>query len=488
MGARTGAGPGPTLPSWRSHADEARKKFAPVGRGLQVTRPLERVEMDEWTIDLQALMAQTGILDHLTEEEKDKLGLNRKKIRWSVTVAICAATRCIVAMRLSHAPSANSAMQAIEMITQDKGVWGDLFGAISPWNMCGVPELIVTDCGSAFVSFETRAAMQDLGIRAERAPAGLPEMRARIERLFRTISVGLLPLLTGRTFSDVVSKGDSDPEARAALTPEDLSEALVRWIVDVYHNRPHEGLNGETPANCWSRLVDIYGVQPAPDMRRRRLVFGIRTIRTLGKKGLRVFGVYYHSDALAGWMLRNTERDLALRWHREDIGAIEVFLDGEWVEVPAVVGELKEVRAEVWYGAVKLLRASFRREAEFSRPIVLQAIRDIEARNGEAMRRQGLVVQDWSEANLQRMEERLMIGFDMSAADSIDEIGPRAGWGTEYATGGQAACPASESAAADGEIDITARGREAARTGWASISGPHEPDDDEDDAWTNETK
>lgn len=403
----------------RMGLEAARKKFAPVGKGMQVTRPLERVEIDEWTIDLVSFLAQAGILDHLTEEEKEKLGLNKKKIRWFLTVAICAATRCIVAMRLSRTPTRNSAVQTLEMVIQDKGVWADTFGAISPWHMSGVPELVVTDNGSAFISVAMRTAMQDLGIRAERCPTGFPEMRARIERLFGTMSTSLMPLLSGRTFSDVVTKGDAAAGDNAALTPEELSEALVRWVVDVYHNRPHEGLGGETPLSCWNRLAGTYGVQPPPDMRRRRLVFGTQIARTVTKKGIRVFGVQYHSEPLARWFVHTDQHEVDVRWHREDIGVIEVNIEGEWIEVPSVLEEVRGVHAEVWHGAVWALRASYREDAAVSRPIVLQAIRDIEAMNGNAMKRQGLIVQDWSKENLQKMEERLMIGFHVDDSEEL---------------------------------------------------------------------
>lgn len=91
------------------HGEEAaRKKFAPVTTGLQTTRPLERVEIDEWKIDLMSIFAENDVLDDLTEEEKKALGFGKKKFRWWVTVAICTTTRCILAMRLSRAPSAPS--------------------------------------------------------------------------------------------------------------------------------------------------------------------------------------------------------------------------------------------------------------------------------------------------------------------------------------------------------------------------------------------
>lgn len=459
----------------RHGENAARKKFAPVGKGVQVTRPLERVEVDEWTIDLVSFFAQTGVLEHLTEEEKEKFGLNAEKIRWIVTVAICAATRCILAMRLSRTASNRSATQTLEMITRDKGIWADAFGARSPWNMAGVPELVVTDNGSAFISVEMRAAMQDLGIRAERTPTGLPELRSRIERLFRTMSTSLMPLLSGRKFSDVVSKGDADPEKRAALTPDELSEALVWWVVDVYHNRPHEGLGGETPANCWNRLVEVYGVQSPPDMRRRRLIFGTRLKRTLTKKGIRVLGVHYHCEDLAQWMLRSNDRELAVRWYAQDIGAIEVNVDGQWLEVPSVIGELDGVCFEVWHGAVRSLRTSFQKEAAVSRPVLLQAIRDIEAMNKRAMQRHGLIVQDLSPENLQKIEDRLMIGFQVGEdgatqddADNLDDLLTGSPNGQEIA----------------GSADLLSDQMNPN----ASVDQSLQPHGDEADDWTNESK
>lgn len=403
----------------REGAAVARKKFAPVARGLELTRPLERVEIDEWKVDLMSILAKIGLLEHLSEQEKADLGYGKKKLRWMLTVAICATTQCIVGMRLSPSATKHSAIQTLEMVTQDKGVWSDLYGANSAWNMAGVPELVVTDNGSAFISAEMRLAMADLGIRSERTPAGFPEMRARIERLFGTMATGLLPLLSGRTFSDVVAKGDADPEKSAALTQDEFAAVLVRWIVDIYHKSPHEGLDGETPANCWNRLADDYGVRPAPDTRRRRLVFGTRDTRVLSKKGIRFYGVWYHSDVLAEHMLRSSQRKLDVRWHQDDIGAIEVKLDDGWVEVPAVMTGLRGVRADTWYHTVRSLRARYRDQAAVSRSVVLQAIRDIEALNENAMKREGLVAVDWSPESIAKIEDRILMGFDVADTDDV---------------------------------------------------------------------
>lgn len=394
--------------------DEARKRNAPVGKGLELTRPLERVEMDEWKVDLLSLMAQNGLWSVLSDEEKASLGYEEgKKPRWYLTVAICATTRCILGMKLSRTPSARSAMQTIDMVVRDKGVLADAVGALSPWNMSGTPELIVADCGSAFIDFDTRAGATDLGIHIDAGPAGMPELRARIERMFGTMSTKLISRFSGRTFSNTIQKGDYDAEARAALTTDDLSEALVRWVVDVYHRTPHAGLSGETPANCWKRLVDQYGVAPMPCVKLRRKALGTRLKRTVAKTGITVLGIRYHSEALARWFMHSSSREVRVRFYSEDLGAIAVELNGEWIEVPSVFERFQGERAQTWMMAVREIQASVAAQQKVDEDVIFNAMNRIREINGNAMARIGLMVEDYSEERIASLENGMLIGFNV---------------------------------------------------------------------------
>ena len=71
------------------------------------------------------------------------------------------------------------------------------------------------------------------------------------------------------------------PEDFAHLTVDELAALLTLWIVDVYHNTPHDGLGGETPRNAWKRLASLVGVRPLPDRRKIRAIFGERLVREL---------------------------------------------------------------------------------------------------------------------------------------------------------------------------------------------------------------
>lgn len=241
----------------------------------------------------------------------------------------------------------------------------------------------------------------------------MPEFRARIERLFGTMANNFAGRLTGRTFRNTVVKGDYDAGARTALTTEDLSEALIRWVVDIYHRRPHAGLDGETPINCWNRLVNQYGVAPMPSVGLRRKALGTRLKSTVTKKGIKVLGIWYHSEALARWFIHNSSKEVPTRWYSEDIGAIAVKLNDEWIEVPSVFEKFRGERAQTWMLAVREIRASVAAQKTVDQMVIFKAMNRIKEINATAMARQGLVVDDYSKERIESLEDTLLIGFEV---------------------------------------------------------------------------
>jgi putative transposase len=412
---------------------KAKAKFAPLRRGLEVTRPLERVEIDDYDLDLMSFFAISGVLEYFSQEALDALGLTGGKGRWCLSAAICCATKCIVGMCITRNPSSQSALKTIEMTTRDKGVWADAVGALSPWNQYGTIGLLVADNGSAFVAANTKAAMKDLGIAYINPPKGPKELRGTIERVFGTMAQGLLPRLTGRTFSDIVEKGDYDTEGRTALKAEDVCEALIRWVVDIYHRTPHRGLSGATPLEIWDQLSEKYGVTPPPDLRTRRLVFGTKTTRKVGKHGVRVLNINYHHPSIAEWLLHNEDREVNIRWYPADIGACAVEIDGEWIEVPAVFKRFEGVTATTWQATLHSLRMSSKRSQKLSERVIDDAISAIEELNSNAMAALGILQEDWSDERIAR-EEADLLGFfrdDFDLDDPATELGGRKdGFGT----------------------------------------------------------
>jgi putative transposase len=417
----------------RDGLSKAKAKFAPLRRGLELTRPLERVEIDDYRLDLSTFMATSGVLEYFSKDALNALGLTGGKDRWWVSAAICCTTKCIVGMCMTRNPSSQSALKTIEMTTRDKGIWADAVGALTPWNQYGAISLLVADNGTAFTAAVTKAAMKDLGIAYINPPKGPSELRGTIERMFGTLARGLLPRLTGRTFSNAVEKGDYDSEGRAALKADDVCEALIRWVVEIYHKTPQRSLSGKCPQESWDELTEKYGVAPPPDLRTRRLVFGTRLKRKVGKHGIRVLNINYHHPSIAEWLLHNEDREVNIRWYPSNIGAAAVEIDGEWIDVPSVFKRYQGVTATTWQATLNSLRMSSKRSQKLNESVIHKAISAIEELNSNAMAALGILQEDWSDERISREEEELLGFFqdDFDLDDPSIELGNRnGGFGT----------------------------------------------------------
>ncbi len=254
----------------RHGLDAAKRRFPAVLNGVDVERPLQRVELDEWRINLQALCADLGILDKLSDRLRSEIA----SVRPWLCAALDCATRVVLGFKIGLTPTTDLAIDTLEMVVSPKAPYALAAGALSREDFYGSPETIVTDQGAAFMSLRFRRAVIDLGADAEAPPAGIPALRGRVERFFKTAGTQALSPFTGRTFESIAAKGDYDPIARISLTLPELCDVITRWVLDIYHNSPHSGLGGETPANCWKRLVKTYGITPPPDRHTRRVVFG----------------------------------------------------------------------------------------------------------------------------------------------------------------------------------------------------------------------
>lgn len=61
-------------------------------------QPMQRVEFDDWVVDVTALMSEEGFPEHLGGRKKRKLRFDKKRALRTVTAVICRKTRCIVGL------------------------------------------------------------------------------------------------------------------------------------------------------------------------------------------------------------------------------------------------------------------------------------------------------------------------------------------------------------------------------------------------------
>jgi putative transposase len=333
----------------REGEDAALRKYQISFKGVEVQRPGERVEMDEWTIDLLTWITWIGLVGTLTAEQRKKL----KSIRMRVIVAIDVATRCILALRfVQGAANEQHAVDAIEMIVTDKARLARLCGATSLWPYHLTPELLVTDNGGAFNNYRIRAVTRAMGMMHMFPQAGRPQMRGAIESVLKTFSKQFLYWFDGRTFSDIFEKGDLDPTKRVTLAMDELNRLLVQAIVDIYHNVPHEGLCGETPHNAWMRLSRIYGVMPPPPARIRRHIFGSRVTRVVTDHGVEIFGIFYQSRELQELRLK-TKSTVDIRVDPYDLKTVSVWNGTGWLSADAVAAIPADLSIWEWTAAAR---------------------------------------------------------------------------------------------------------------------------------------
>jgi putative transposase len=226
----------------------AKNKLGAHGGGLQLNAPLHRIEMDEWLIDLVAILAKAGIdlsQDILRDIETG---------RYWVCVAFDTASRSIVGLKLSRSPTAEDAKAVLWMAMRDKKELARQLGCETEWKQHGHIYHVAVDNGPAFVNAEFKAALSDLCIDYSVLPAGIAKLRGRIERVFLSLITLLMPYLTGRTHSNPKERGDYPSEKYAVHTVESIIELLVRFTVDVYHNRKHRGLEYVISMTCHSRV------------------------------------------------------------------------------------------------------------------------------------------------------------------------------------------------------------------------------------------
>jgi putative transposase len=110
----------------------------------------------------------------------------------------------------------------------------------------GLPKRLYVDNGRIFRSRLILHLGARLGIHILHTRPYQPQGRAKIERWFRTVRAGFLKRLDVNTLEDL----------------DHLNRLFLAWVEGQYHQRPHRGLEGETPLDRWVRLSDAVRALP----------------------------------------------------------------------------------------------------------------------------------------------------------------------------------------------------------------------------------
>jgi len=204
--------------------------------------------------------------------------------------------------------------------------------AILAW---GVPDILRTDNGSDFTSYEFITALNSLQITPDLCEPFSPEMKASVERTIGTLQRGFMPLLPGFIGHDVEDRkkiearktfaqrlGEKDQDIFCAdLTQEEFQTMVDEWCANKYAHKEHSGINKETPfqrAANWTAPIKRIENERALDLLLAPIA-GKDGYRTVTAKGIRLDGAYFMHPAL------QAGQRVFIRHDPEDMGRIYVF-------------------------------------------------------------------------------------------------------------------------------------------------------------------
>jgi len=205
---------------------------------------------------------------------------------------------------------------ALENTTVDKMAYCGQFDiniTADEWPSLGLPEAILADRGE-LEGHGASNIVNSLGIRVANTPPFRADMKAIVERLFRTMNDLLVHSLPG-AIRKPKERGERDQRLEAALTLQELRALLIHSILlynsgrlESYRLQPDMIASGvePRPAALWA-----WGVanrsghlrQVDPDILRANLLPGDRA--TVTHRGLKFKGLHYACDrARQNWLVK----------------------------------------------------------------------------------------------------------------------------------------------------------------------------------------
>ncbi|MGO4649700.1 Mu transposase C-terminal domain-containing protein [Nocardia sp. 2YAB30] len=224
-----------------------------------------------------------------------------------------------------------------------------------------VPEVIVCDQATVFISNNFRSSCRQLGIDLQPAPPGDPTKKPHIERMMSTVGTQFAQYLACYLGSSPERRGLRAEEQGTPWSLPEIQHLFDEWLI-LWQNRPHDGLRDPlapgrtfTPNEKYAALVQAAGYVPVALGATDYIELLPAEWRAINHYGVRIGHRIYDGKELGPYRRRKSgvEAKRGL-WevHRDpyDISRIWVrnHLDGGWMTVfwkllrgtPAPFGEL----------------------------------------------------------------------------------------------------------------------------------------------------
>lgn len=209
----------------REGIKKAKEKYSPVTGSLEALYPLHIVQMDHSKLDIL-----------LVDEDGMELG------RPWLTIALDIYSRMVTGYYLTFdSPGAESAGMCIATSILTKEYILQEYDIHEEWPIYGVMDTLHMDNAKEFTGTSIKNSAKLYGINLMNRRIGYPEDGGHIERFFRTIN-NEIKNLPGATDSNTLLTSQHRRNSKA-FTINDLEKWILTFILCVYHEREHSGIN-----------------------------------------------------------------------------------------------------------------------------------------------------------------------------------------------------------------------------------------------------
>ncbi|MBP4051627.1 transposase [Chromobacterium violaceum] len=307
--------------------EEASLRFRTSMVGPKAKYILEVAEIDHTPVDLFIV------------DERTMLPLGRPLL----TLLIDRKSKMILGVYVSFGGASTEAVfQCLRHAILPKDYLRERFPRVEgEWPCFGLIETLVTDNGPELHSKALEQACFELGIVVQFCPKKRPDQKGGIERAFRSIANGFFHVQKGTSLANWMDRHGYDPLKTAVATFDQFLHALHVWIVDVYSQSFHRGLQ-RTPLGAWQSGLQANPPR-LPDLEVLDTALMEFEERTLWHYGIEIFKLRYNCRGLYSIRHQFGEKvdKIQVRYNCADIGHIYVIHPGtgEAIKVPALAFE-----------------------------------------------------------------------------------------------------------------------------------------------------
>lgn len=304
----------------------AERLFNPVGDGVKVTYPMERVEIDHTPVDVI-----------IVDEMGEVIG------RPYFVMAIDKLTRYPLgfSIGMSNGVGWTEVMECIRHILTHKSFVKEAYPFIlNDWNAFGLPKTIVIDNGLEFKNKAMIDACYQIGFELQFCPPKVPQWKGSIERFFGSANSGLFHTLPGTTRSNPQKLGDENPVELAKLNFSTFLALIYKWIIDVYSQDLNKGAGG-IPHKLWQIATEEFPVCLPNSASEIAVLMGKIEYRQISRRGIEFQNLHYNSDELYKFFLKfnkdnnGSQQSFKIKYNPLNIGEIYVYdniIDKKWIK------------------------------------------------------------------------------------------------------------------------------------------------------------